>query len=73
MWVLLISLYLPDSLGQTQSKGMIHAPQPSLERCSREQARVRATWYMDGYQVRARCIYIRHYSNHNGAYNEQSK
>lgn len=73
MWILMISLYLHQTLGQTQSKGVIQAPQPSYETCLRERDRIRATWYTDGYRVTARCIYIKHYSTNNGAYNESDK
>jgi hypothetical protein len=65
MWVLIISLYLHQPLGQTQSKGVIQAPQPSYETCLREKDRIRETWYTDGYKVSPRCIYIKHYSKHN--------
>jgi hypothetical protein len=73
MWVLLISLYLHQPLGQTQSKGMIHAPQTGYEQCTRERDRVNQYWHMDGYKVSARCIYVKHYSTHNGAYNDANK
>lgn len=62
MWILVISLYLAQPYGQTQSKGIIQAPQHNYEDCQRERARVSATWYTDGYKVSARCIYIQHYS-----------
>lgn len=61
MWVLLISLYLGQPLGQTESRGIIEAPQPSYEQCQRERERIRATWYTDGYRVSPRCIWIKHY------------
>lgn len=70
MWVLLISLYVHQPLGQTQSKGVIHAPQPSYEQCIHERDRIRTTWYTDGYRVSPRCIYIKHYSTNNGAYTQ---
>ena len=62
MWVLIISLYAAQSLGQVQSQGIIQAPQPSYETCMRERDKVRATWYIDGYRVSPRCIYIKHYN-----------
>ncbi len=70
MWVLLISLYMQQPLGQTQSKGVIHAPMSSYEQCQRERDRVRAVWYVDGYRVSARCIWVKHYSEHSGAYTQ---
>lgn len=73
MWVLLISLYLEQGLGQTQSKGVIQAPQTSYEQCMKERDRVRRDWHMEEYRVSARCIYVKHYSTHNGAYNESNK
>jgi len=73
MWVLLISLYLGQSLGQTESKGVIHAAHNSYEQCLKQRDQVRATWHLDGYKVSARCIYVKHYSTHNGAYNESNK
>jgi hypothetical protein len=71
MWVLIISLFAAQPLGQTQSKGIIHAPHTSYEQCLRERDRVNQHWHMDGYSVRARCIYVKHYSTHNGAYIQQ--
>ena len=73
MWVLLISLYLGQPLGQTESKGVIHAAHNSYEQCLKQRDQVRATWHLDGYKVSARCIYVKHYSTHNGAYNESNK
>lgn len=73
MWVLLISLYLHQPLAQTQSKGVIHAPHNSYEQCLQARDTVQKSWYMDGYRVSARCIYVKHYSTHNGAYNESNK
>jgi hypothetical protein len=73
MWVLLISLYLPHSLGHVQSKGLIHAPQQSYELCLKARDRVEQTWHMDGYRISSRCVYVRHYSEHNGAYNRDLK
>ena len=74
MWVLLISMYMNSSIqGLTQSKGMIHAPQQSYDQCLKERDRVNQSWRMDGYRISARCVYIKHYSNHNGAYNESDK
>ncbi len=71
MWVLLISLYLQQPLGYTQSKGMIHAPQTSYEQCQKERDRVQQSLHLDGYRTSARCIYIKHYSTHNGAYSRE--
>jgi hypothetical protein len=73
MWVLLISLYLGQPLGQTESKGMIHAPHTSYEACLKARDQVRATWHLDGYRTTARCIWVKHYSTNNGAYNERFK
>lgn len=71
MWVLLISLYMNSAIqGQTQSKGMIHAPQSSYEQCLKERDNVQRTWHMDGYRVSPRCVYIKYYSTHNGAYSK---
>lgn len=65
MWILIISLYLNQPLGQTQSKGIIQATQTSYEQCQHERDRIRATWYTDGYRVSARCIYLKHYNGTN--------
>ena len=74
MWVLLISLYMNSAInGLTQSKGMIHAPQLSHEQCEQERDRVNRNWQMVGYRVSARCIYVKHYSHHNGAYGESDR
>jgi len=73
MWVLLISLYLGQPLGQTESKGLIHAPHTSYEACLRARDHVQRNWQLDGYKVSARCIYVKYYSTHNGAYNESNK
>jgi hypothetical protein len=62
MWVLIISLYAAQSLGQVQSQGIIQAPQPGYETCMRERDRVRASWHIDGYKVSPRCVYIKHYN-----------
>ena len=70
MWVLLISLYLNQPLGQTQSKGVIHAPQTSYDTCVKERDRIRQAWTMDGYRVSPRCIYVPYYSTNNGAYQQ---
>ncbi len=71
MWVLIISLYAAQPLGMTQSKGIIHAPTTSYEQCLQERDRVNKNWTLDGYTTRARCIYVKHYSTHNGAYTPQ--
>jgi hypothetical protein len=71
MWVLLISLYLGQPLGQTESKGIIHAPHKNYDECLKARDQVRATWQLDGYRLTARCTYIKHYSTHNGAYNRE--
>ena len=74
MWVLLISMYMTSAInGLTQSKGMIHAPQNNYEQCLQARDQVKERWHMDQYRISARCVYIRHYSNHNGAYNESDK
>ncbi len=66
MWVLIISMYLSQPYGFTQSQGVIQAPQPSYETCMREKERIRATWYIDGYKVSPRCIYIKYYKSPGG-------
>lgn len=72
MWVLLISLYLNSPiLGQTQSKGVIHAPMQSYENCLKERDKIKDNWQLNGYRVSPRCIYIKHYSTNNGAYNNE--
>jgi len=63
MWILIISMYLAQPLGQTQSKGIIQAPQPDYESCIRERDRIRATWYTEGYKVSPRCVYVKHYNS----------
>ncbi len=73
MWVLLISLYLNQPLGQTQSKGVIHAPHNNYETCLLARDQVQRSWHLDGYRVSARCIYVKYYSTNNGAYNESNK
>ena len=62
MWVLIISLYLTQPLGQVQSKGIIHVPQTSYEACLKERDRIRSTWYIDGYRVSPRCVFVKHYN-----------
>jgi len=62
MWVLIISLYLTQPLGQVQSKGIIHAPQPNYETCLQERDRVKSTWFTNGYRVIPRCVYVKHYN-----------
>jgi hypothetical protein len=61
MWVLVISLYLAQPYGFTQSQGVIQAPQTSYENCVHERERIKATWYTDGYKVSPRCIYVKYY------------
>jgi len=74
MWILLISVYALDNhLGQTQSKGVVHAPQHSYEQCQRERDRVQHDWHLDGYRVSPRCIWVKHYSTNNGAYNSSDR
>lgn len=74
MWILLISMYMNTSiLGQVQSKGVIQAPQAGYEECLRQRDQVQRTWHMDSYRISARCVYIKYYSTHNGAYNESNK
>ncbi len=70
MWVLLISLYVLQPLGQVQSKGIIHAPQTDYDTCVKSRDTVTKTWQLDAYKISARCTYIKHYSTNNGAYNE---
>lgn len=62
MWILIISLYLHQPLGQIQSRGYIEAPQPSYEQCQHERERIQQTWHTDGYRVSPRCIWIKHYN-----------
>lgn len=71
MWVLIVSLFAHQPLGQVQSKGIIHAPMQSHELCLKEKDRVNQHWHMDGYRTSARCIYVKHYSEHNGAYSKE--
>lgn len=74
MWVLLISLYMNSAIqGQTQSKGVLHAPQSSYDQCLKQRDQVQRTWQLDQYRISARCVYVRHYSVNNGAYNESDK
>ena len=73
MWVLLISLYLHQPLGQTQSKGVLQAPFESYERCVAERERVRRDWHLGEYRVSPRCVYVKYYSRDNGAYNETNR
>jgi hypothetical protein len=62
MWVLFISLYMiQPNTELVQSKGVIQAPQSSLEQCYKERDRVKAQWRMDGYRVSPRCVYLKHY------------
>lgn len=73
MWILIISLYVHQPLGQIQSKGIIHAPMKNYELCLKERDKVNQYWYIDGYATKARCVYIKHYSTNNGAYNQDIK
>lgn len=69
MWILMISLYLHEPLGQVQSRGVIEAPMPTYEACTRERDRVKHTWYIDQYKISPRCVYVKYWdSRHNGAY-----
>ena len=62
MWILFISLYMiQPNTSLVQSKGVIQAPQPSLEQCYKERDRVKAQWHMEGYRVSPRCVYLKHY------------
>ena len=61
MWILIISLYMPQPNGLTQSKGIIQAPQSSYDQCIKERDRVKEYWYMDGYRVSPRCVYLKNY------------
>ena len=61
MWVLIISLYMLQPNGLTQSKGIIQAPQLSYEQCNKERNRVKEEWHMDGYRVSPRCVHMKHY------------
>jgi hypothetical protein len=44
-----------------QSKGVIQAPQRSIEQCIKERDRVKEQWHMDGYRISPRCVYIKYY------------
>lgn len=68
MWILLISLYALQPLGQVQSKGVIHVPMQNIEQCYKERDQVNSVWRIDKYKTSARCIWIKEYSAHNGAY-----
>jgi len=62
MWILFISLYMiQPNTSLVQSKGVIQAPQPSLEQCYKERDRVKEKWHMEGYRVSPRCVYLKHY------------
>jgi hypothetical protein len=71
MWVLIVSLYV--TLGQVQSKGIIHAAHTSHAQCLKARDQVRETWRLDGYKISPRCVYVAHYSTDNGAYNESHR
>ena len=62
MWILFISLYMiQPNTSLVQSKGVIQAPQSSLEQCYKERDRVKEQWRMDGYRVSPRCVFLKHY------------
>jgi len=61
MWVLIISLYMLQPNGLTQSKGIIQAPQLNYEQCIKERNRVKEEWHMDGYRISPRCVYLKNY------------
>jgi hypothetical protein len=72
MWILLVSLYALNA-NQIQSKGVIHTAHLGHEQCLRQRDHVQQTWQLQGYRTSARCIWIKHYSTDNGAYNESNK
>lgn len=62
MWILFISLYLiQPNTSLVQSKGVIQAPQSSLEQCYKERDRIKEQWHMEGYRVSPRCVFLKHY------------
>ena len=62
MWILFISLYMiQPNTSLVQSKGVIQAPQSSLEQCYKERDRIKEQWRMDGYRVSPRCVFLKHY------------
>jgi hypothetical protein len=62
MWILFISLYMiQPNTSLVQSKGVIQAPQSSLEQCYKERDRVKEQWRMEGYRVSPRCVFLKHY------------
>ena len=63
MWILIISLYAAQGLGQTQSQGIIHVPQTDYNMCLAQRDLARQQLKLDGYTTSARCIHVKHYSN----------
>lgn len=61
MWILIISLYMLQPNGSTQSKGIIQAPQSSYEQCIKARDRVKEEWRMEGYNVNPRCVHMKYY------------
>ena len=62
MWILFISLYMiQPNTSLVQSKGVIQAPQSSLEQCYKERDRVKEQWRMEGYRVSPRCVFLKNY------------
>jgi len=62
MWILFISLYMiQPNTSLVQSKGVIQAPQSSLEQCYKERDRIKEQWRMEGYRVSPRCVFLKHY------------
>lgn len=70
----MVSLYMNQAiLGQTQSRGVLMAPHTSYEACLKARDSVRQQWHLDGYRISPRCVYVKHYSTNNGAYNSETK
>jgi len=69
MWVLIISLTaisLQSNPLQVNSRGIIHVPQVSQERCLTERDRINREWTIKDYRPNARCVWIKHYSQYTG-------
>ena len=63
MWILIISLYAHLQLGQSQSQGIIHVPQPDYNTCIAQRDLVKQQLKLDRYTTSARCVYVEHYNN----------
>ena len=72
MWILIISLSaisLQSNPLQTNSRGIIHVPQISQERCQTERDRISREWTIKDYRPNARCVWIKHYTKYTSAEN----